>query len=693
MMPREQRGEESRVMSEPGGARSATASAFRTDIEGLRALAVLAVLGYHADVPGFAGGFVGVDVFFVISGFLITGILFSEIARTGAVNLANFFARRARRLLPASALVLVMTAIGGRLLLAPVDFPLVAGDIAAAALYAVNLRFAWQSTDYLAGDRDGSPVLHYWSLAVEEQFYLLWPLLLLALLVWLPRRSRAARPKHAPSLPALRVFLLVTCAVSFAVALWLTERAQPWSFFSPWARAWEFAAGALVYACRDALLRLGARSAAALGWTGLAALALGVVHTEEAGFPGASAWLPVLGSAAMIAAGTRGAFPAGHIGGLLSLAPLRLAGRLSYSLYLWHWPVLVYAMHAFGPMYWGEKLAWTLASAIPAALAWRFVEKPIHEGRRGATRRPVVGFWVGAAASCSGLIAAAWLAGPVLFATPGVAAENGAPPALEAQLAAVRDDLPVVYRDGCHLSIQATESAACVYGHADADVSVALLGDSKAAQWFPALEAIAQARGWRLLSLTKSGCPAAEVTLWSSQLSRVYRECGQWRDGIFERLAREPPDLVLVASVFPGRVYDASRQEEVEGARARSLWLDGWSRSFERLHAAKLRVALLADTPTAPQDMARCVSAHPDAPERCDFPLPAPAIARIETDAARAAGLPVIDLGAHYCRGGRCQAVIDDLLVYRDKTHLTPAFVRRLVEPLGEGVDAALARP
>lgn len=681
-------------MSERGVAPCAPAtSAFRTDIEGLRALAVLAVLGYHADVPGFAGGFVGVDVFFVISGFLITGILFSEIGHAGTVNLANFFARRARRLLPASALVLVATAVAGRFVLAPVDFPLVAGDIAAAALYAVNLRFAWQSTDYLAGDRDGSPVLHYWSLAVEEQFYLIWPLLLLALLVWLPRRLAAFPSGAASRLITLRFFLLATCAASFAAALWLTERAQPWSFFSPWTRAWEFAAGALVLACRDGLMRLSGRAAAALGWTGFAALALGVVHTEEAGFPGASAWLPVLGSAAMIAAGARGVFSRGQIGALLSLAPLRLVGRLSYSLYLWHWPVVVYAIHVFGPMHWSQKLAWTLASAVPAALAWRFVEKPIHEGRGGAAKRPVVGFWVGVGASCSGLVAAAWLAGPALLATPVAPMANGTPPPLVAQLATVREDLPEVYRDGCHLSIQATESGTCGYGKSDGAVQVVLLGDSKAAQWFPALETIARARGWRLESLTKSGCPAADVRLWTKNLSRVYRECDQWRERVFARLTQDRPDLVLVASVFPGRVYDDARHEEVDGEGARSLWLEGWLRSFRRMQAAGPRVVLLKDTPTAPQDMASCVSANLDAPEACDFPLPAPVIAQIEARAARETGVPVIDLGPHYCRDGRCQAVIDGRVVYRDKTHLTPAFVRQLAEPLGAALDAALTRP
>lgn len=676
-------------MNGHGTTHSAPASTFRTDIEGLRALAVLAVLGYHADVPGFSGGFIGVDVFFVISGFLITGILFSEIARSGTVNLAIFFARRARRLLPASALVLVVTAIAGRFVLAPVDFSLVAGDIAAAALYVVNLRFAWQSTDYLAGDRDGSPVLHYWSLSVEEQFYLVWPLVLLAVLVWLPRGFGRAR-----SLPALRVLLVATCLVSFAAALWLTERAQPWSFFSTWTRAWEFGAGALVFACRDAFLRLPDRAATALGWFGLAALALGVVHTEEAGFPGVSAWLPVLGSAAMIAAGTHaGPYPRRHLGWLLSLLPLRLVGRLSYSLYLWHWPVVVFAIHAFGPMHWGQKLAWTLASVIPAALAWRYVEKPIHEGRAGVKKRPITGLWIGLGASGSGVIAAFWLATSMGTQAPGAPSEAGAPPPLQAQIAAVRDALPVVYRDGCHLSISATTSGDCRYGTPGGTVRVALLGDSKAAQWFPALETIADERGWQFQSLTKSGCPVADVSLWSRNLSRIYRECEQWRESIFERLAREQPDLVLVASVYPGVVYDSTRGENADAEGSRTLWKQGWVNSLGRLHKAGLRVVLIKDTPTAPQDMASCVSAHLAAPSDCDFPPPVARLAALERDAAEETGVPVIDLTTHYCRDGRCEAVIDGLLVYRDKTHLTPDFVRRLSEPLGAGLDAVLEHP
>jgi peptidoglycan/LPS O-acetylase OafA/YrhL len=681
-------------MVEGGRTHSVQASTmFRADIEGLRALAILAVLGYHADVPGFGGGFVGVDVFFVISGFLITGLLHDEIGRSGQVDLANFFARRARRLLPASVLVLVAVALAGRGLLAPVDHALVAGDIATAALYVVNLRFAWQSTDYLAGDRDGSPVLHYWSLAVEEQFYLFWPLLLLAVLVWLPHGfGRRRTPGAAGSDRAFMLPIVAVCAVSFGLALWLTARAQPWSFFSPWTRAWEFGVGAAVFALRDRWGRLGMAARSLLGGCGLLALAIAVVRTGEAGFPGVMAWLPVLGAAALIAAGSGGTGVAnGQVGRVLSLPPLRWIGRLSYSLYLWHWPVLVFAGHVLGLLHWIARLGWTLASVLPAALAYRFVEKPIHLGRSGR-KRVATGLRIGALASCSGLAAAAWLAWPAhLAASRGRDAAQALPP-LEVQVAQVRDDLPPVYTDGCHLGISATESGECGYGAADGPVRVVLMGDSKAAQWFPALEQIARERGWRFYSLTKSGCPAADVTPWSKNLSRPYRECDQWREQILQRLGRERPDLVLLSSAYPGRVYDRSRGQEAGLEASRDVWREGWKRTLARLRDDGIRAALLRNTPEAGQDMASCVSGHLDAPQACDVRLHPSRVTRLERDAAAATRTPLIDMTPSLCRGGTCAAVQDGVLMYRDRTHLTPEAVRRLAPSLGERRLDALVR-
>src|SRR3954464_9447717 len=310
---------------------------FRPDIEGLRAVAVLAVVLFHAGVPGLPGGFVGVDVFFVISGFLITGMLWREVERTGTVRLARFYGPRARRLLPAGVLVIAATAAAVAWLLPPLRARTVLGDGVASALYVANYRFAVQGTDYLAADTPPSPFQHYWSLGVEEQFYLLWPALLVGT-AWLAgRRSPGARKVVA----AVGVLTLVT-AGSFVLSLWWTHSSPPWAYFSLPSRAWELGVGGLVALTVPAWRRLPPTVAATAGWAGLAAvLASCCLLDEGTPFPGTAALLPVLGTALLLGAGSRRTSWGPAV--VLERPPVRRIGRWSYSWYLWHWPVLVLA--------------------------------------------------------------------------------------------------------------------------------------------------------------------------------------------------------------------------------------------------------------------------------------------------------------------------------------------------------------
>jgi peptidoglycan/LPS O-acetylase OafA/YrhL len=346
-----------------------TATRFRPDVEGLRAVAVLLVLAYHARLLGITGGYIGVDVFFVVSGFLITGLITRELERTGTVSLPAFYARRARRLLPAALLVIVVTIVASAVILPPLRTTEVAADGAASALYVGNLRFALQATDYLQADLAPSPLLHYWSLGVEEQFYLFWPALLL-----LVAGRRIALNRVA-------VAVAVVGIASFALSIVWTETDAPLAFFLLPTRAWELAVGA-------ALALAAARVATVPAWVSTAAVAAGLalivagamLFDLETPFPGTAALVPVAGGALVLAGGLRQ--PLGSLSRLLALGPMRYIGRISYSLYLWHWPVLVLPAVLFGgPLPAVIRLGLALLTIPLAAASQRWVEDPIRHGR------------------------------------------------------------------------------------------------------------------------------------------------------------------------------------------------------------------------------------------------------------------------------------------------------------------------
>jgi peptidoglycan/LPS O-acetylase OafA/YrhL len=519
---------------------------FRPDVEGLRAVAVLAVVLFHAAVPGTAGGFAGVDVFFVISGFLITGLLWREAGSGGRLRFARFYGARARRLLPAAVVVLVATAAVATAVLPPLRVRGVLGDAVASALYVGNYRLAVQGTDYLAASSPPSPFQHYWSLGVEEQFYLFWPALLV-LAAWVGRRLLRHRPAAAPA-AAPAVVLAAVAGASFAVSLVWTATSSPWAYFSLPSRAFELAVGGLVALGTPLWRHLAGPVAAVGGWAGLT-LVVGscVLLSARTPFPGTAALAPVLGAALVVVAGC--AAPRGGAGVLLGLPPLRWIGRLSYSWYLWHWPVLVLA-----PPLLGHRLglpAWLAAAAVSAALALatlHLVENPLRFAaplRRSPRRSLVLGGALTAAGVCAALLAGVLAPGTTgrgqAVATPHVRppaapatrspAESPAEEqvrALAAQVQAVvrasaglqavpSDLIPPLSRagsdtaqpfhDGCDQGFTTATQPPCVFGDPAGSTTVALVGDSHAAAWYPAVEPVAEQRQERLDVLAKATCP------------------------------------------------------------------------------------------------------------------------------------------------------------------------------------------
>jgi peptidoglycan/LPS O-acetylase OafA/YrhL len=631
---------------------------FRRDVEGLRALAIGIVLLAHAGVPFAAGGFVGVDVFFVISGFLITRLLVGELDRTGRVSLTRFYARRVKRLMPQALTALVAVALLARFLLSPLRADAALNDVVASGVYAMNWHLSAQAVDYFATGAADGPLDHFWSLAVEEQFYLAWPLLLLVL----PRRF---------ALPAITAITVASLAYA----------ASRTAYFSTAARAWELGVGGLLALWLPGH-RITARAGAAAAWAGIAAIAAATVaFSPETGVPGLPTLLPALGAAALVAAGTSSS-PARPTR-WLSTRGACFVGRLSYAWYVWHWPVLVFAAAVLGPLgVWGG-IALTAVSFVPAIVTHRLIEEPLRRSRLRAPRA-VVAAPITAAGALLVAVAISWS----IPSPPTLAADKaeGAPQlertrTIQRSAKALRptprdadEDRGRSYADGCLADAEATASPRCVYGDRRSPTTVVLFGDSHAMQWFPALDRLARRRHWRLVQLAKAGCPPSAVDVIYAPEHRAYPECRVWREDTLRRIERERPALVVVTESVQYRIPGLGAES---GMRALA---DGYAPVLARLQQTVPRVVVLGDTPMPPRDVPDCVAGAMRHLPRCAFGRRA-ATARaalVAAGAARVPGVEVIDVTGRFCVRSLCPAVIGNVLVYRNSGHLTATYAATL---------------
>jgi peptidoglycan/LPS O-acetylase OafA/YrhL len=668
---------------------------FRPDVEGLRAVAILAVLVCHAGVPFFAGGYVGVDVFFVISGFLITRLLLGEMEARRTVSLRGFYARRAKRLLPLSALLLAAIGVLSLLIFSPLRATETSGDIVSSALYVANWHFAAQSIDYFAQGLEPSPVLHLWSLAIEEQFYLVWPGLMLAVTWWFRKRRRKVRP-----VLGLTVTLIFVVSLLFGIVL--TDQTPAAAYFSTFGRAWELALGAML-----ALLgavRLPRHAAAALGWLGLAAIVYAcLAFTATTPFPGVAALVPTLGTAALILAGSSvHTQPGGAPAGLLSLAPVRHIGRVSYSWYLWHWPFLVFAAALFGPLSVAAGLAVVAAAWLPSVASHALVEDPVRRARSLA-RLPNRAILLGAA--CTGVAVVSGILVSNLqpsFQTASANEVKGAAalpeqPRPQQTAAAVRPnplraraDRSRAFYDGCLVGIEGTNSNRCLYGDPSGKRTLILFGDSHAMQYFSPLEALAEEHHWRLIALTKAECTPGEVRVRSMVVDREYSQCDAWRESALARIEEAGDSAMVVMSGDTAYTAYGEGGEELSGSANAEALQGGYEKTLRRIRAAGLQTVVIRDTPASSSDVPSCVSEDLQHLESCAFPRPREWDREFDERAAAASpNTHLIDLTAEICPGELCRAVIGNALVYRDKSHLTATFARTLTPWIETGLAEA----
>ena len=664
-----------------------SAAEFRPDIEGLRGIAILLVLLFHAGLPWTPGGFVGVDVFFVISGFLITGKLWRESQQPGGLNITRFYAWRIRRLLPAALVTIAVTALVGLLVAAPLDRSELAADGAASALSLANMRFIG-SVDYFAANSSPSPFLHFWSLSVEEQFYLVLP----ALMVLLTWRGATAR--------RLILALLIAVAASFALSLWLTDTSPARAFYLLPTRVWQLGVGGLL-----ALVGVmgTSRSAGAVAWAGLAAVAVaGVALTSEMPYPGLAALLPTAGAVALLYGGAAAGGPAR----LLTAAPLRFLGKISYSLYLWHWPLLVLPIMFLERSLTGVEVVTSTAMAIGISwLSWRFIEQPFRYGDRSrratswsAIRIGVAGilsvalFTQGLAAALpSSVVAVQPTPSPSGSAAPspsGSPVASDGPVALPADLtpslALARDDEERLRADGCLAFERVTRPPDCEYGVKGSAITIALVGDSHASHWFPAIEAIALERGWRLLTFVKVSCSFTTLPQRNLALRRAYRECTTFNEATVARLNQIKPALTIVVNRRTFRPIADGVTPTIAGAALGEM--------VARIPGA---TAILVDTPDPGRDVPACLSKHPSDIRACLFTQDDAdnrEIGVAERVAAKVSGARLIDLTTSICAAWPCSPIAESVLIYRDEDHMTETFSRTMATPLGVEIAKLLPR-
>ncbi|HVY96359.1 MAG TPA: acyltransferase family protein, partial [Solirubrobacterales bacterium] len=557
--------------------------------------------------------------------------------------------------------------------------------------------FAAQSVDYFAQGLEPSPVLHLWSLAIEEQFYVVWPGLMLAVTWFWRRRGRSVRP-------ALWVALVAILVGSLLYGIALTDDKPAFAYFSTFARAWELGLGAalaLLGAVR--LPRLGA---VALGWAGVAAIVYAsFAFTGDTTFPGTAALVPTLGAAALILSGTAlAATPRGvtairaGAGWVLALAPVRYVGRISYSWYLWHWPFIVFAAAIWGPrLSVAAGLAAVAASWVPTQLTHTLIEDPVR--RAPALRRlPNRAIALGLACTAVALAVGIGLrdSQPTvrlakLSDVPGAAALADQPVPQETATALrpnplrARADRSRGFYSGCLVGIDGTNSNKCLFGDPEGERTLILFGDSHAMQYFPALEELAEIHHWRLIELTKAECPPEELEVRSMVEDREYSQCDTWRQSAFERIeAGGGGNVTVVMSGDTVYVPYGPEGEELGGDAAAEAMEAGYLRTLDRIQAAGAGTVVIRDTPASSQDVPSCVSEDIQHLDRCAFERPHEWDREYDVRAAKAdPSTHLIDLDDEICPSGVCRAVIGNALVYRDKSHLTATFARTL-EPMIE---------
>ncbi|WP_196815080.1 acyltransferase family protein [Mesorhizobium sp. L103C119B0] len=605
------------------------------------------------------GGYVGVDVFFVISGYLITGLLAQMALRGGRISLIEFYSRRVRRLLPAATLVLLVALLGTLLFISKARWEEMGNQIVASALYVENWRLASIAVSYLEADTLPSPVQHYWSLSIEEQFYIAWPLVMIGV-IWLARRRDL--PLRACLIGALSLIFAASLVAS--VVLTATDPAQ--AYFVSHTRLWELALGGLLV-LGEHRFRLGAGASRVMALAGTAGiLASALLFSAATPFPGLSALLPTLATVLIILAGE---VQAGRFRGL-DLWPLRFIGDRSYSIYLWHWPLITFFLGQGFSLTFASGAGLIAVTLVLSDLSYRYVEQPYRQAQGGAWWKPL-GYGTIAVLACvaasEGLLhfvttqrTDITLIGTPAYPGPAALLTGAAVPDdvdLLPPLARLRRDVSRLFSAGCQQNLKGAKPVGCVLGDPAGPKTIVLVGDSHAAQWGPALNKIARDRKYKLVSFSKSACAFARAPTKSD--GKPYPSCYEWREKVLAEILKLRPLAVITSQSNAGSVPD-------------DLMIEGLRNVWSELTEAGSQIIVIRNTPLMRFEPGDCLSATP---AKCFTKRSDAELNNLLALAAEGQkNVRVVDMTDALCGPELCPAVVGNMIVWRDTGHLTATY-------------------
>jgi peptidoglycan/LPS O-acetylase OafA/YrhL len=666
---------------------------FRPDIEILRAIAVVIVVLAHAKL-GPEGGFIGVDLFFVISGFLITSNLFSELQSTGTISLSKFYSRRILRILPASMFVLICTLVLSKYFLSPIQFTNYCWDAIASTFSVVNYRMAITGTDYFASSAIPSPFQHFWSLAVEEQFYLIWPILLILSIKIFGKFTPNSIPLIRKLTNRINLILILIITVSLYLSYRITSQSQPWAYFGIHTRAWQMAIGSILAINLKSLSKIPNRIAFVLGWLGVVGILLSYfLITEKTLYPSLWALFPTI-SAGLVIIGNIHKIKY-SIESFLDNKIVRTIGKVSYSWYLVHWPLFVLVYYNYGTnLRIRQKILIVLGSFLLSCVSYRLIENPVRYSQYFKQKLSRV-YGLGLALIILSLLLPTIILVSANFNTKNQSVlgvkeeitsskikftikESTSPKPLPANLVTplqrVNSDMNSECQDG-HDTIIPIQKYKCSYVNNSLTRTIAVLGDSHAQQWLDNIVKFGNKYNYKVVSYTKSGCSMTDIQMTNNDQGRNYIECYSWRKQALLEVQNLRPDVLIVSE----RLWDTSD-------------IYKYKEYANLIKTFSPIVIKIVDTPRSSFEVPECLSKNQTDITKCNT-IQSDAYTKLtiadqEVAYNNQVGIKNINPLDWFCLDGICPAVIGNIVVYKDNNHITgtytnyiyPLFEQKLLE-------------